>query len=72
MWLVSTQVAAEHHQNKKLDQRENISTIFNLSICQRIYLNFSTAKNILNTARKKYLTEKLSWNKLSAVHFCVL
>ena len=26
IWLVGTQVAAEHQQNKKLDQRENIST----------------------------------------------
>ena len=72
IWLVGTKVAAKHHQNKKLDQRGNISTIFNLLICNRIYMNFSTAKNILNTARKKYLTEKLSWNELSVVHFCAL
>ena len=58
IWLVGTQVAAEHHHNKKLDQRENISTILNLIICHRISLNFNTAENVVNIATKKDLTKK--------------
>ena len=59
--MVGTQVAAEHHQSKKLDQIENIST--SLKICHRISLNFNTAENFVNTATKKDLTEKLSQEK---------
>ena len=57
IWVVGTQVISEHHQNKKLDQRENISNILSLSICYRIFLNFKIAENVVNTATKKYLTE---------------
>ena len=33
VWFGGTQTAAEHHQNKKLDQRENIGAILSLTIC---------------------------------------
>ena len=60
--IVSThlieQIAAENHQIKKLDQRENISTILSLTICDLISLNFNRAENVVNTAAKKDLREK--------------
>ena len=60
--IVSThlieQIAAENHQIKKLDQRENISTILSLTICDLMSLNFNRAENVLNTAAKKDLREK--------------
>ena len=57
---------------EKLDQRENISTILSLTICHRISLNFNTAENVVNTASKRNLIEKLSWNALSVLRFCAL
>ena len=72
IWLVGTQVRAEHQQNKKLDQRENISTILSLTICHCIFLNFEywiLNLAIVNTATKKDLPEKLSWNALVWCHF---
>ena len=65
MWLVGTKVAAEDHQNKKLDQRGNIS------ICHRISQYFSTAENVVIIATKKNLTEKHSWNALSVFYVFV-
>ena len=60
--IVSThlieQIVAENHQIKKLDQRENISTILSLTICDLISLNFNRAENVVNTAAKKDLREK--------------
>ena len=58
--LVGTQVAAEHQQNKKVDQKESISTILSLTICHGISLSFNTAEYVVDTAIKKNLTEKLS------------
>ena len=69
IWLVGTQVAAEHPQSKNLDQRKNISIILSPTISHLISLNFNGVKIVVNTATKKNLTEKLSRNALNVVYF---
>ena len=50
IWLVGTQVVAEHHQNKKLCQRENIGTILSITIYHYTPVSFNTTENVVNTA----------------------
>ena len=62
--FVGEQIAADHHQRKKLDQRKNISTNLSLTICHRISLNLNTGESAVNTARKKDLQKNF------CVYFC--